>query len=56
MLLINKMLQALGMFQKVKKEQLNRDLIRFVFLRLQQKMNDHAKAALGKVLVDGRQI
>lgn len=56
MLLVTKMLQAIGMFHKVKKEQLNREFIRFVFLRLQQKMNDHAKAALGKVLVDGRQI
>jgi len=49
-------MQAIGWAKKIKKEDLNREFIRNVLLRLQQRANDYATAALGKVLVNGRQI
>src|SRR5690606_10710739 len=56
LLLISKMMQAIGWAKKINKEDLNREFIRNVLLRLQKRANDYATAALGKVLVSGRQI
>lgn len=55
-LLISKMMQAIGWVKKIKKEDLNREFIRNVLLRLQQRANDYATQALGNVMVKGRQI
>ena len=52
--LIQKILAILGMKRTLKAEQLTREFIRNVLMRLQFKVNEFTQAALSKVLVQGR--
>jgi len=52
--LIKKIMTMLGMSKALKAEELTREFIRNVLLRLQAKVNEFTQSVLSKVLVDGR--
>lgn len=54
--LIRKIMEILGMKRALKAADLTRDFIRKVFLKLQAKANEFAKAALSDLMVKGRAI
>lgn len=54
--LIRKVMEILGMKKVLKAADVTREFIRNIFLRLQAKANEYAKAALSEVMVKGRAI
>lgn len=54
--LIRKIMEILGMRRVLKTTDLSREFIRNIFLRLQAKANDYARAALSDAMVKGRAI
>lgn len=54
--LIRKIMEILGMKRALKTADLTREFIRNIFMRLQAKANEYAKAALSDALVKGRAI
>lgn len=54
--LIRKIMEILGMKRTLKAVDLSREFIRNVFLQLQAKANNYARAALSEVMVKGRAI
>lgn len=54
--LIRKIMEILGMKRALKAADMTREFIRNIFLRLQAKANEYAKAALSDVMVKGRAI
>jgi len=54
--LIRKIMEILGMKRTLKAVDLSREFIRNVFLQLQAKTNNYARAALSEVMVKGRAI
>ncbi len=54
--LIRKVMEVLGMKKILKAADMTREFIRNIFLRLQAKANEYAKAALSKAMVKGRAI
>lgn len=54
--LIRKIMEILGMKRVLKAADMTRDFIRNIFMRLQAKANEYAKAALSDVMVKGRAI
>jgi len=54
--LIRKIMEVLGMKRTLKAADLSREFIRNIFMRLQAKANEYAKAALSDAMVKGRAI
>ena len=54
--LIRKIMEILGMRRTLKAADMTREFIRNIFMRLQAKANEYAKAALSDVMVKGRAI